>query len=96
VASSSSEIISSRSTSRASAHDAIGPDSFAKLTHELVADIPADIGLDQQHLEIFEKFFIDVGPVKESGDFAENATARFLQTLFQLHIGFRLPAKHAA
>ena len=64
------------------------PDSLAQLGHELLADIPSDIGLDQEHLEVLEQILVDLGAVEESGDLAEDAaTPRFLEPLFELDIG---------
>ena len=73
----------------------VGFDSIAEFLNELLADIPANIRLDEQHFEIVEKFLVDIGAIEELGDFTEDAAPRFLQSLFELQIGFRLAAKHA-
>ena len=63
---------------------------------KLLADIPAEIGLDQQHLELFVEVFVERAAIEKLGDLAENAAPGLLQTLTQLLISFSLSSEETA
>ncbi len=67
----------------------------AHATDELLRDIPTDIGLDEQHFEIFIEFLIDRFAIEKATDLAENALARLRERLFHLRIWFGAPLEES-
>ena len=67
-----------------------------KVFDELLADVPAEIGLNQEHLEHIVKVFVERAAIEKLGDLAENASSGLLQTLTQLLISFSLSSEETA
>ena len=61
-----------------------------QIADELLADIPADIGLDEQHLQLFVEVVVERAALEEAGDLEEDAAPRLFQPLLQLDIGLAL------
>ena len=60
---------------------------------KLLTDIPAEIGLDQEHLQLFVKIFVERAAIEEPGDFTEHAAPGLFQTLLKFDIRFSLAAE---
>jgi hypothetical protein len=75
--------------------DPIASDALAQLAHEALTDVPADVGLDQQHLEVFVEFLVEDAAIEEPGDLAEDAAARLFEPFFELDVGFRAAPEEA-
>ena len=64
-----------------------------QVADELLADVPADVGLDEQHLQLLVEIVVEGAALEEAGDLQEDAAPGLLQTLLQLHIGLALAAE---
>ena len=73
--------------------DTLPLDAGAQVLHKFQRCIDAKIGLDQQHLEIFEEFLGDFASIKEIGDIFEDPSPGLLEPLFNFWFWFGLPAK---
>ena len=49
--------------------------------NELLRHVPTDIGLDEQHFEIFVELVVDRLAIEQPTDLAEDALARLCQSL---------------
>ena len=68
-------------------------DLRAQLVHQLVGRVGADVGTDQQRLEIIEEILIDLAALEEFDHLLEDAAPRLLQALFQLLVALPAPEK---
>jgi hypothetical protein len=73
--------------------DVLIADFLLELGNELLAYIPTDIGLDEEHFKVFEQFIVDFGSIEQPGDFEKHAATCLLEPLFKLDIGFGLSPK---
>ena len=70
--------------------DALLVDPAAQLGDEFLADVPADVGLDQEHFQVLVEVLVDRGAVEEAGDLGEDAAAGLFQPLLELDVGLGL------
>ena len=75
--------------------DPVAIDPRPQFADEALADVPADVGLDQEHLEVVVELVVDGGAVEEAGDLAEDAAAGFLQALLEFDVGLGAAAEEA-
>jgi hypothetical protein len=73
--------------------DSVLADSRLQVADQLLADVPADVGLDEEHLQLLVEIVVEVAALEEAGDLQEDAAPGLLQTLLQLGIGFALAAE---
>src|SRR5699024_2128992 len=66
--------------------DMVFPYPGLQFLDQRLAGIPADSGLDEQHLEVFVELLVELSSVEEFRDFIENALTSFLEPLFDLDI----------
>ncbi|MEA2511308.1 MAG: hypothetical protein QOJ59_795, partial [Thermomicrobiales bacterium] len=75
--------------------DAVAVDALAELADEALADVPTDVGLDEEHLEVFVELVVEDATVEETRDLAEDATACLFETFFELDVGLGTASEEA-
>src|SRR6187455_941009 len=73
----------------------VGVDALLQFRNQALADVPSDVGLNQEHFEFFKEVVIDRRALEELGDFAEHTPSSLLETLYELRIGFSAAAEEA-
>ncbi len=84
-----------RESSRQWIGDSLCTHLSPKLSDQLLADVPANIGLDEQHFQFFVEVVVERRAIEQAGDFAENASTGFLEPLAELCIGITLASKES-
>ena len=73
--------------------DTVLSDPRLQVADELLADVPADVGLDEEHLQLLVEIVVEGAALEETGDLQEDTAPGLLETLLQLRIGFALAAE---
>ena len=61
-----------------------------QVADEFLADVPADVRLDEEHLQLLVEIVVEVAALEEASDLQEDTAPGLLQTLLHLGIGFAL------
>src|SRR5215204_1079730 len=73
--------------------DTVLADPRLQIADELLTDVPADVGLDEEHLQLLVEIVVEGTALEEAGDLQEDTAPGLLETLLQLGIGFALATK---
>src|SRR5215217_4266097 len=64
-----------------------------QVANKFLADVPADVGLNEEHLQLLVEVIVEIAALEEASNLQEDTAPGLLQTLLQLGIGFALAAK---